>query len=126
MKVIVPALAVLGFAIAGVSLPTPAQAQNWQRITTEQQYRDRIVDRQILTNEGNRFTSHADGRVTGEWSGQRMVGAWQWHQGFWCRNVRLGQNPETGTDCQLVELRGIEVRKTRNQGRGEAGIGTLQ
>lgn len=77
MKVIVPAFTACGFAIAGVSVPTSALAQGWQRITTEQQYRERIVDRQILTTEGNRFTSHADGRVTGEWSGQQMVGGWQ-------------------------------------------------
>ncbi len=126
MKVIVPAFTLFGFAIAGVSVPTSAQAQGWQRITTEQQYRERIVGRQILTTEGNRFTSHADGRLTGEWGGQRMVGGWQWHQGFYCRNVRVGSHPETGTDCQLVEIRGNDVRKTRNQGRGEAGIGTLQ
>jgi hypothetical protein len=98
----------------------------WERVITEQQFREYVVDRHIDTPEGNSFTSHADGRVTGRWGGQRMVGGWQWNQGFWCRNVRVGQAPETGTDCQLVELRGNQVRITRNQGRGEAGLGTLQ
>jgi hypothetical protein len=111
---------------AGLGTPRTAEAQNWQRITTEDQYRASNVGREIVTPEGHRFSSHADGRVTGQWGGQPMVGAWQWHQGFWCRNVRVGNNPETGTDCQLVEMRGNDVRKTRDQGRGEPRVGTLR
>jgi hypothetical protein len=97
VKVTFSALAALALAAAAVSTPETADAQGWQRVTTEQQFRDRIVDRRIVTSEGNTFTSHADGRVTGQWGGQPMIGGWQWHQGFWCRNVRVGQNPETGT-----------------------------
>jgi hypothetical protein len=126
MKAVFSGVAVVSFAIAAFSAPMSAEAQNWQRVTTEQQFRDRVVDRQIVTTEGNTFTSHSDGRVTGMWGGQQMVGGWQWHEGFWCRNVQVGQNPETGTNCQLVELRGDDVRITRDQGRGEAGLGTLQ
>jgi len=101
-------------------------AQSWQRVTTEQQYRDRVVGRTIIFESGNSVVSHPDGRVTGRWGGQPMVGGWQWHQGFWCRNVRVGNSPETGTDCQRIELRGNQVRLTRNQGRGDSGVGTLQ
>lgn len=126
MKACFSPLTTMTAVLLGLVIPISASAQNWQRITTEQQFRDQIVDRQILTTEGNTFTSHADGRVTGQWQGAPMVGAWQWHQGFWCRNVRVGQHPETGTNCQVIEMHGSEVRMTRDQGQGAAGTGRLQ
>jgi len=122
-------LAISGAALlcaAAFALPGAVAAQNWQRITTEDQFRGHVVGREVVTEEGT-YTSHADGRVTGQWSGQPMVGAWQWHQGFWCRNVRVGNRPESGTDCQAIELRGTnEIRVVREQGRGTYGVGTLR
>lgn len=109
-------------AISVVFSAFPAAA--WERLTTEEQFRASITDRTITTAEGNSFTSHSDGRVTGTWGGQPMSGRWEWHQGFWCRNVRVGDT-ESGTDCQTVERRGNEVRNTRNQGRGAPGVGRL-
>ena len=126
MKVTFSALAALALAAAAISTPETAEAQGWERVITEQQFRDRIVDRRIVTPEGNSFTPHADGSVTGQWGGQPMVGGWQWYQGMWCRNVRVGQSPEIGTDCQLIELLGNEIRSTRDQGRGEPGVGHLE
>ncbi|MGY6632894.1 MAG: hypothetical protein ACXIU8_04035 [Alkalilacustris sp.] len=109
-------------AIALAVSAFPAAA--WERITTEEDFRAAIADRTITTAEGNSFTSHSDGRVTGTWGGQAMSGRWEWHQGFWCRNVRVGST-ESGTDCQMVERRGNEVRNTRDQGRGAPGVGRL-
>ena len=126
MRTSFTAIAIGAFVLAAFAASGPVAAQSWQRITEENQFRNIIVGREIVTAEGNRFTSHPDGRITGQWAGQPMVGGWQWHQGFWCRNVRVGNNPETGTDCQIVEIRGNEVRNTRNQGRGESGVGTMQ
>ncbi|MCC5971631.1 MAG: hypothetical protein JJU15_16935 [Pararhodobacter sp.] len=114
------------FAASALVVLASGPALAWERVTTEQQFRDRVVDRQIVTDEGNTYTSHADGRVTGTWQGHRMVGGWQWHQGFWCRNVRVGQGQETGTDCQVIELQGNQLRSTREQGRGTSGVGTIQ
>jgi hypothetical protein len=124
MKLLISGIALL--FVAALAIPSAVEAQNWQRITTAEQFQTNVVGREIVTTEGNRFTSHADGRVTGQWAGQPMVGAWQWHQGFWCRNVRVGNNPETGTDCQLIELSGNQIRSTREQGRGTSGVGTIQ
>jgi len=114
-------LAISGIALlcaAAFALPGAAEAQNWQRITSEQDFQNRIVGRQFMREDGSHFTYHRDGRLSGTWSGQPMAGAWQWHQGFLCRNVRVGTNPETGTDCQVWELGGNLLRVTREQGRG--------
>lgn len=101
----------------------PAAA--WERITTAQQFLDRVAGRTFVTETGNTFTSHPDGRVTGTWGGNEMTGRWEWHSGFWCRNVRVG-GQESGTDCQTLELRGNQLRSTRDQGRGEAAVSTLR
>ncbi|MGY6411949.1 MAG: hypothetical protein ACXIUV_13115 [Alkalilacustris sp.] len=111
-------------AVTGTFSAVPVAA--WERISTEDQFRATIADRTLTTTTGNTFSYQGDGRIVGTWSGQPMAGRWEWHQGFFCRNVRLGNGPETGTDCQLLELRGNEVRTTRDQGRGEVvGVATI-
>ncbi|MCC5988659.1 MAG: hypothetical protein JJT95_13330 [Pararhodobacter sp.] len=101
-------------------------ADAWTRITTEDQYRAQVADREQVDNEGRgRVTFHSDGRVTGEWQGQPIRGAWQWHQGFLCRNLIIGSH-ETGTNCLLSEIRGDQVRGTQDQGRGNVTVTTLR
>jgi hypothetical protein len=112
-------------ACAALLSMTATTATAWERITTEQQFRDRIADRTLVMQNGW-TTSHGDGRITGEFNGQRMVGRWQWHQGFWCRNFRNADGTETGTDCQVLDVRGNQLRNTRNQGRGDSVVLTIQ
>lgn len=101
-------------------------ADAWTRITTEAQYRAQVVDREQVDNEGRgRVIFHSDGRVTGEWQGNSIRGAWQWHQGFLCRNLIIG-NRETGTNCLLSEINGNQLRGTQDQGRGTVTVTTLQ
>lgn len=117
-----PAVALLAVATL---FTAPSAAFAWERIATQEQLIERIADR-TQTGNGNTWVYHADGRITGTWSGQPMAGRWEWHQGFFCRNVRVGTNPESGTDCQRIEIRGNEVRITRDQGRGDSAIANIQ
>lgn len=116
-------LAVLAVAVLVASA---SAASAWERITSEDEYRARVVGKTHVNEAGSRWVHHPDGRITGTWAGKPMVGRWQWHQGFWCRNVRVGNAAETGTDCQMIEIRGNQVRNTRNQGRGDSGIARLE
>lgn len=107
-----------------IALLTAQPAAAWERLTTEQQFRDRIVDRTIEAPNGS-FVVGSDGQVAGALGGRSFQGPWQWHQGFWCRNVRVG-NQESGTDCQVWEVNGNQIRMTRDQGRGETMTGTIR
>lgn len=116
----------LVIAIVGALALSTTAADAWTRITTEAQYRAQIADREQVDNEGRgRVIFHSDGRVTGEWQGQPIRGAWQWHQGFLCRNLLIGSH-ETGTNCLLSEIRGDQVRGTQDQGRGNVTVTTLR
>ncbi len=100
-------------------------ADAWSRVTSEADFRARLVDRLQVAEGRGHVTWHSDGRVIGDWDGQAMRGRWQWHQGFVCRNLIIGTT-ETGTNCLLVETRGNQVRATQNQGRGTATVTTLR
>lgn len=108
---------------AGLLLADPAAA--WTRITTEAEFQQQIVGRtQVIEGQGH-ITSTADGNVSGEWGGNALRGRWQWHEGFWCRNLIIGQN-ETGTNCLTVEIQGNQVRARQDRGSGTETISTLR
>ena len=101
----------------------PAAA--WERITTEAQLLDQVAGRTLLNPEGYSWVYQPDGRITGTWDGMEVTARWEWHQGLFCRNVQIGGN-ETGTDCQVKEIRGDQLRYTRDQGRGDTLLLTIQ
>lgn len=116
----------LFFATVGVLLLGVTSADAWTRIATEAEYRAQVADRPQVDTEGRgQVIFHGDGTVTGEWAGQTVRGAWQWHQGFLCRNLFIGDR-ETGTNCLLSEIRGNQLRGTQDQGRGNVTVTTLQ
>ena len=97
----------------------------WERITTEQQFVEEVVGRTLVNPEGYAWVYQPDGRITGTWDGQPVTGRWEWHQTLFCRNVRIGAT-ETGTDCQVKEVRGQQMRYTRDQGRGDTIVMSMQ
>ncbi len=110
--------------VAFILLASPAVAQSWTRITTEQGYRDTVVGRPITVEGQGVVTWMADGTGRGEWGGHNLVGAWTWSNGYQCRNVRVGTH-ETGTDCHRVEVNGNQIRVTTERGNGRTIVGTL-
>ncbi len=115
---------ILPAALAALTLSATA-ADARTRIRTESEFRAQIVGRAAWIDGRGGTTAHPDGRVTGEWDGQRIVGAWVWNDGAYCRNLRIGST-ETGTDCQHYFIRGNQVRSLSERGRGRETIATLR
>ena len=114
------------FALALIALTLSATAADaWTRIRTEAEFRAQVVGRQTWIDGRGGTLSHPDGRVTGEWDGQRITGRWVWDNGAYCRNLRLGQT-ETGTDCQHYFIRGNQVRALSERGRGRETIAAFR
>ena len=112
-------------AIATALPAADAWAQSWQRIKTEQQFRDLVVGRTGVS-EGHRVKVHANGRMSGNIKGRGKInGAWAWSGSFWCRNLNVG-GEALGQNCQTVHISGNQVRYTQDKGRGRASVWTLK
>lgn len=100
-------------------------AQAWERIDTEAAYRAQVVgNRQVVAGSGHAVVQ-PDGTVTGEWNGQPVSGNWSWNDGYYCRSLRIG-NTDTGSNCQLIEVEGNQIRSTNDRGQGRNVTATLE
>lgn len=93
---------------------------DWQRITTEQMFRDYISGRHLI-GACLKFVIHADGRIDGMADGQRFSGRWVWRDGLFCRVVEV-EGEQLGADCELIETSKGLMRYTRDKGAGPSAI----
>ena len=107
-------------AIAAVLLAfaAPAAASDGKRITTEQEFRELVVDRDLRGYDTSlRYTG--GGKVAGVSRGKRIKGTWDWVGSALCRTVTLGST-NLGYDCQAIFVIGDLVIVVRDEGRGRA------
>lgn len=102
-----------------------ASASAWERIQTEQSFRDQVVGHRLVVDGHGHAVINADGSVSGRWDNQRVRGNWVWHDGYYCRNLLIGGN-ETGTNCQKIEIQGTQYRATNDRGQGSATISQME
>jgi hypothetical protein len=100
---------------------TGADAQQFKRITTEQEYRETLVGKRLVNENGGWVRATNAGKMEGEFGGKKLVGVWQWNSGYLCRNARLGGD-EIGSDCVVIEVGGNMSRATSKQGQGNVVI----
>ena len=112
------------FATLAVFTLSSTAADAWTRIQTEADFRDKVVGRTQTAEGLGHITSAADGTVTGQWQGNAVRGRWQWHDGYWCRNLIIGTH-ETGTNCLRLDIRGNQLRGRQDRGRGTETITTM-
>ena len=109
-------LAVLALA-ADRSVREASAADANTRIETEQEYREKVVGRKLVLENGY-VMSHEDGTVSGEFGDQSLSGTWTWEDKYFCRTVKLGTR-DFGRDCQVVEVSGDSLTVIRNKGEGD-------
>ena len=111
-----PESLVLTFALL-LAFTLPAAAEG-KRLTTETEFRELVVDRELT---GNRVTLRytGDGRLVGVSRGQRVEGRWRWVDTGLCRTATLG-SVDLGYDCLAIFVIGDLVVIVRDEGRGRA------
>ncbi len=102
-------------SMAMVFVAGMAQADGFARITTEGAFREQVVGKRITCGENDFYTIKRNGRLTGRFEGEALKGAWEWRDDVMCRTLTTVR---PGTDCQVIEVRGQEVRGTRARGQG--------
>lgn len=114
----------LSYALAAIVTASPIFAEDYQRITSKAEYVEQIVGKETCNNSGC-ATALKSGKMKGKFGSQKFVGAWEWRGNFLCRAGKLG-NRDLGTDCQVVEISGKDVRITRNKGKGDVVVYSMK
>lgn len=117
-------LAWLIFAASNFVHAPIASAQNFKRITTENEFRQLVVGKKGVSEAGW-FIVHADGKTSGKIFNKKFAAAWVWNKKMYSRNAVLGKQ-QLGTDCQVVKISGDQVQFIREYGKGGVGTSTLE
>ena len=111
-----PETLILAFTLL-LAFAAPAAAEG-KRLTTEKEFRELVVDRELTGNRTIlRYTG--DGRMVGVSRGQRIEGRWGWVGATLCRTATLGSR-DLGYDCTAIFVIGDLVVIVRDEGRGRA------
>lgn len=103
---------------------TPAQAESLSVIASRDSFVQTVTGRE-MRRFGIRLTVSPEGQISGRAFGYPVTGAWQWSEGYFCRDLFWGGD-DLGYNCQLVQIDGARVRFTSDQGTGEFADLTLQ
>ncbi len=98
-------------------LTLPAAAQTFERLTDRAAFLDAVAGR-TLTRLGIGLQVTPGGDITGRAFGGRVSGAWEWRDGFFCREMRWGSR-SWDWNCQAVYLGGGTVRFVADRGQGD-------
>ena len=109
-RIVMTAIAILAFA-------APAAADG-KRIKTEEEFRERILDREF-TGEERRLRYTGDGKMAGVSRGRPVEGTWHWVGDTLCRTATWGSK-SLGYDCQAILVIGELLVIVRDRGRGRA------
>ncbi|WP_298261099.1 hypothetical protein [uncultured Litoreibacter sp.] len=114
MRAIITTLA--SFAL----LTSVAQADGFKRITSKEDYIEQVAGKNYC-NETGCWKVRKNGKMSGKFGEAKLKGKWKWSKGFACRSASLGKK-DLGSDCQIVETNGKQIRVTRDQGKGKSVV----
>lgn len=103
-----------------VLMVAPASAFAFERVTEKSAFLT-LISGKSLSNRlyGVTLQVTSDGSIAGDALGWDITGAWDWRDGYFCRDMAWGSDP-IGFNCQLVEAKGSEMRFTSDQGTGDS------
>ena len=104
-----------------------AAVPNETRITTEQEFREKVVGKR-LTNKDGYVIVQEDGTMTGAFGKEgkhKLTGTWTWEGQHYCRTVKTGSK-DYGRDCQVVEMSGDRFTFTRKKGKGKRSVWKIE
>ncbi|MEM9140143.1 MAG: hypothetical protein AAGB15_09955 [Pseudomonadota bacterium] len=115
------AFAVLAFGLAACAPQQPKIP--FERIATKDAYLALVAGKEVHGESGFAVSS-PDGTLTGTFAGG-FTGSWEWQDEFWCRTITAPPSI-AGSDCQLLEISGDQVRVTRDRGEGDTIVLTIK
>lgn len=109
-------LTLVAAGVACVGVASAATAQDYVRITDEDEFREEVVDRAIVLSEnGSELIITAQGGFDGSIGDDEPVGTWSWEDDRFCRALVIGSR-SFPRDCQEVYVAGDSVYFIRGDG----------
>ena len=112
-------------ALVAATTTQPVFADAWGLVpdgTAFQRVADRTTFVRIMSNRalkrfGINLEVRPDGQIDGNAFGRDVSGAWQWREGYFCRELAWGRT-RLAPNCQEVKVAGSTVRFTSDRGSG--------
>ena len=107
----------LRFGIAFACAATVASAaEAFERVDEKALFLELVKERDLKRFAINLQVTE-EGQITGKAFGMNVTGAWEWKDGYFCRDLYVGGD-ELGANCQMVEIRRDKMRFTSDRGEG--------
>lgn len=116
--------AVLALAGGLMSASIAAADDEFQRVQSEAEFvqlvdgKELSILRPFYLRNAIKLEVSAQGDIAGTALRKPVTGEWRWENGFFCRDLMFGDD-DIGPNCQVVVVKGNEVRFIADQGRGD-------
>ncbi len=107
----------LAWALA-VLTSAPAMSEEFQTINDRSSFLALVSGKQ-LTRLGIKLDVLSSGQIQGRAFGKPVKGAWNWKNGYFCRDLYFGDR-DLGPNCQVVKANGRTLRFIADQGAGQS------
>ena len=104
-------------AFAALLLSGEVVAEGFKTITDRDNFVN-FVSGKDLTRFGITLNVSPSGEIRGRAFGRDVTGAWQWANGYFCRDLYYGSQ-DLGPNCQVVQVNGDTVRFIADRGAGQ-------
>lgn len=118
------ASAAAGVAMLTLATAAEAVAETLSVVSDRDNFVE-LVNGKELRRFGITLNVTPDGQIIGRAFGTPVSGAWEWENGYFCRDLFWGQQ-DLGFNCQLVQIDGARMRFTSDQGTGPYADLTLR
>ncbi len=106
-------------AAATALIATAASAQAYERVSDLATFNGLLSGKELrLGLYGLSLSVMPNGTIQGRAVGYDVQGTWDWQDGYFCREMDWG-GTEIPYNCQLVEVRGSQMRFTTDRGAGD-------
>lgn len=116
-------LVAAGLAVVAAAAPLAADA--FEPVKEQAEFVSLVAERD-LTRFGIRLNVSPSGNIEGRAFGRKVTGAWQWRDGYFCRELFVGSDDLGGPNCQLVLKNGETLRFIADKGKGDYADLTLR
>ena len=109
--------------LAAALIALPAVAAAFEQIDTRAAFIEATQGRD-MTRFGISVAVSPSGEIEGRAFGYPVSGAWNWQNGYFCRDLYWGED-NLGSNCQAVRISGNTIRFISDQGKGRSADLTL-
>jgi len=115
MRIIAATFLILSFAHASAVAQDTKDADEYERILTEEAFVEQVVGKRLFYDSGAVIVFLADRTFGGGFSGSRIWGEWVWREDRMCHQINIGEK-RYKVECKVPQISKKKVRFIREDG----------